>query len=105
MRQQLLVDGESVDVLIQILPYLDSHIEARNTPGATAREVPRAVIVPVLRALMRREARLLAEDADKVGDEALEQRTPAQRRSDAALGLLTTLEAMERYQHSISMKT
>jgi hypothetical protein len=44
--------------------------------------------VPLRRALMRVEAELLMEDADSIGGQEFEDRTPEQRAADALLRLL-----------------
>ena len=105
MRQQLLVDGESVDALVEIFPYFETPRQPNGKMGFTAEHVPVAVLAPFLRALMRREARLLNDDADQVGEEALESRTQNERRVDALLDLMATVAAVRRYQGSISLET
>lgn len=44
---------------------------------------------PFARALMRVEADLILQDADKVGSDGYEERTPSQRRADALVELVT----------------
>jgi hypothetical protein len=66
--------------------------------NVTGENIPAAVIGPFWRALMRREARLLREDADEMGDEISEPRTPEQRRADAFLDLITSIDAAGRYR-------
>jgi len=103
MRHQLLVDGESVDSLVEIFHYFHTHREPNGLTKVTAEQVPLAVMAPFLRALMRGEARLLKEDADRVGEDALEPRSPDQRRVDALVDLVATISAVRRYQASISV--
>jgi len=105
MRQQLLVDGESVDALVEIFPYFETHRQPNNKMRFTAEHVPPRVLAPFLRALMRREARLLKEDADRVRGDALEWRTQDERRVDALVDLVASVAAVSRYQGSISIKT
>jgi hypothetical protein len=63
----------------------------------TAKNVPSSVVTPFVRAVMRREARLLLKDADGMGDEAWEPRTADQRRADAFADVLLSVAAAVRY--------
>jgi hypothetical protein len=98
MSQQLQVDGEPLDDLIQIFPYLKTTRKRNGMVNVTGEGIPSAVIAPFWRALMRREARLLNEDADAMGDQITEPRSAEQRRTDAFLDLITSIDAAERYQ-------
>lgn len=53
-------------------------------------------MAPFLHALMRREARLLREDADRVAEDAMEPRTSEQRRLDALVDLVTSISSVSR---------
>jgi hypothetical protein len=98
MSQQLLVDGEPLDALIQIFSYLHTSKKRNGVVNVTGEDIPAAVVAPFWRALMRREARLLREDADAMGDQIREPRTAEQRRADAFVDLITSIDAAERYQ-------
>lgn len=65
-----------------------------------AAEIPNEIATPFLRALTRREARLLVEDADELTDVPSEPRSPDQRRADAFVDLVLSVSAASRYTHS-----
>lgn len=98
MSQQLQVDGERLDALIRIFAYLKTSRKRNGMVNVTGDDIPAAVLAPFWRALMRREARLLMEDADAMADQVREPRTPEQRRADAFVDLITSIDAAERYQ-------
>jgi hypothetical protein len=98
MRQELLVDGEPVDALVEIFPYIEAQRDGKGMVNVSAHGVPCAVMAPFLRALMRREARLLREDADQVDETAFEPRTYENRRLDAFVDLVFSIAAARRYQ-------
>lgn len=68
--------GEDLEKLLRMLPYFKTTKTAAGTVNVSAEHVPLEVVAPFLRALMRREARLLAEDADLVTENTDEPRTP-----------------------------
>ena len=88
--------GEEVDSLLQILPYLRTR-KTRSGRMNVSANVPFEVMAPFMRALMRREARLLIIDAGQVADDAPEPRSSDQRRADAFVDVLTSLIATTRY--------
>jgi hypothetical protein len=98
MSKQLKVDGEPLDDLIRIFPYLKTSKKRNGMVNVTGEGIPTAVVAPFWRALMRREARLLEEDADAMDDQIREPRTAEQRRADAFVDLITSIDAAERYQ-------
>lgn len=97
MRQHLAVDGESLDDLLRFLPYLKTRKTKSGMVKVNA-EVPNEVMAPFLRALMRREARLLREDADILETDVIEPRTQVQRRADAFVDLVTSVSAAAKYR-------
>ena len=99
MSQTTKVLGEDVEVLIRIFPYFRI-TERRGGMMRFAAEIPNELATPFLRALMRREARLLKEDADELTGAPFEPRTPDQRRVDAFVDLVLSVSAASRYTHS-----
>ena len=96
MSQSIEILGEDVESLIGVLPYFET-TKTRSGAVNVSAEVPLQVIAPFLRALMRKEARLLMNDADQVTEDAREPRTPDQRRADAFVALVMTISAANRY--------
>ncbi len=87
MNQEFVV-GEPVDVLLRA--FSDFTWKLRPDGGfRISAQLDRELADPLVRALMRIEAELLAEDADLIGTSDTALRTPEQRRADAlvALGL------------------
>ncbi len=83
-----LVAGESVDALLRA--FADFTWKRRPDGGfRISAHLDREVADPLVRALMRIEAELLAEDANLIGSSGTALRNPEQRRADAlvALGL------------------
>jgi hypothetical protein len=82
------VAGESVDALRRA--FADFMWKRRPDGGfRISARLDRELADPLLRALIRIEAELLAEDANLIGSSDTALRTPEQRRADAlvALGL------------------
>ncbi len=82
------VAGESLRDLIPALQEVvkDAQVDEDGMwSGAFALEPETGT--PFMRALMRIEAELLLEDADRLGEAVGEERTPDQRRADALLAL------------------
>lgn len=102
MSQPTKILGEDLETLLQMLPYFKTTKTRAGTVNVSAQRVPIEVIAPLLRALMRREARLLLEDAELVTEKADEPRTPDQRRADAFVDLITTVSAASRYLYGNS---
>lgn len=98
MRQELLINGETVDALIEIFPYIKTSRDGKGMMNMSVHDVPFAVMAPFIRALMRREARLLREDADLVDEAAKEPRTDDQRRLDAFVDLVASIAAARKYE-------
>ncbi len=99
MSQPTKVLGEDLETLLQIIPYFKTTKTRAGTVNVSAERVPFEVVAPFLRALMRREARLLIEDADLVTENADEPRTTDQRRADAFVDVITSLSAASRYHY------
>lgn len=98
MSQPTKILGEDLEALLQILPYFKTTKTRTGAVNVSAERVPLEVVAPFLRALMRREARLLIEDADLVTESADEPRTADQRRADAFADLVTGVNAASRYR-------
>jgi hypothetical protein len=83
-----LVAGESVDALLRALTEFTWKRRPDGGFRISAR-LDREVADPLIGALLRIEAELLAEDAHLIGGSGTALRTPEQRRADAlvALGL------------------
>ena len=99
MSQSIKIQGEDFDALAQFFPYFELKRSRDGMFNISAEAIPNEVAAPFLRALMRREARLLKEDADNVTD-AQVPRTPDQRRADAFVDLITSIAAASRYCQS-----
>lgn len=97
MSHSLIIAGEKLDTLLLLFRYLEKTKERDGTIGITARNVPMEVMTPFLRALMRRESRLLQEDADNMGDDGWEPRNQEQRRVDAFVDLVVSIAAARKY--------
>ena len=83
MRNTTKVMGEPLEILLQCLSYMKTEKQRNGMYKVGADRIPAEVGVPFIRALMRREAELLGEDADElVGSVKL--RTHDQRRADAS---------------------
>lgn len=100
MSHETLINGERVEALIQVFSYLKTNKQRDGMVKVTSDPIPNAVMAPFLRALMRREARLLREDADCVDDQTIEPRTYDQRRADAFCDLVASIDAVTRYMGS-----
>ena len=85
-----LVEGEPLDLLAEALLQFDLQEQPDGTWSVTTLLQP-DVGNPFVRALMRVEARLLLEDADRVGTPGAEYRTPEQRKADALVILVTAV--------------
>ena len=84
--KQALVAGESVDMLRRAF----AAFEWKRRPSGwidVSVHLDRELADPLLRALMRVEAELLAEDADLIGGSDTAPRTADQRRADALVAL------------------
>lgn len=81
---------------MQFLLYLEMGEERDGLVHMTA-DVPADVATPYLRAVMRREARLLTEDADAMGVGDWEPRTAEQRRADAFTDVMLSVANTLRY--------
>ncbi len=97
MTQPIKVMGEELPALLRLLPYLTTKRTSSGMVSLTAEQVPAEVIAPFLRALLRREARLLVEDADRTGGDACVPRTPEQRRGDAFVDVIESICAAWLY--------
>jgi len=96
MSHPLTISGEDLASLLRLLLYLELGEERDGLIHMTA-NVPANVATPYLRAVMRREARLLTEDADAMGMGDWEPRTPEQRRADAFADVLLSVANVLRY--------
>jgi hypothetical protein len=97
MSQPIKLLDEDLDVLIQIFRYLEFSPHRNGTVRLAAEGIPNEIAAPFFRALMRREARLLREDADEMSGGLIESRTHAQRRADAFVDLVLSIDAASRY--------
>ena len=79
--------GEQVEILQKLLPYLKTRKNPNGTYNVIGERIPAEVVTPFWRALMRREAQMLEEDASDPTESGL-HRTPDQRRADAFLDLI-----------------
>jgi len=98
MRQTLSVDGESLDDLLAMLPYFELTNTGTGWVNIRTDSVPKDIAIPFLRALMRREARLLRDDADGPPDSIVDVRTQTQRRADAFVELVEGITSAARYR-------
>lgn len=90
------VAGERVDTLFQALRQIKWKNTRDGMPSGSARLEPR-LAQPFFRALMRVQAELLLQDADRLGRENWEDRTHEQRAADALVALaLRVVEALEQ---------
>lgn len=96
MSHPLTISGEDLASLLPFLLYLELDEERDGLIHMTAR-VPASVATPYMRAVMRREARLLTEDADAMGDGDREPRTAEQRRADAFTDVMLSVANVLRY--------
>jgi hypothetical protein len=85
-----LVEGEPLELLAEALLHIDLQEQQDGTWSVTSLLEP-DVGDPFVRALMRVEARLLLEDADRVGTPGVEHRTYEQRAADALVLLVTSV--------------
>ena len=92
-----MISGENLESLSRFLPYIEKGETRNGMVHLIAENVPTGVVTPVLRAVMRREARLLAQDADAMEDGEWEPRNQVQRRADAFADVLVSLAAALRY--------
>lgn len=97
MSQPIKLLDEDLDVLVQMFPYLELSLQKNGRGRLSAEGIPNEIAVPFFRALMRREARLLSEDADEMSKSMAEPRTHAQRRADAFVDLVLSIYAATRY--------
>ena len=82
-----MVAGEPIDVLVKALASFEWRKTAKGMTRFTSL-LDRDLGLPLLRALMRVEAELLAHDADLLGRSEPEIRTTDQRRADALVALV-----------------
>lgn len=81
-----LIAGEPVDVLIEALQQVELQPTRNGMSSMSMRLAPR-LAAPFLRALMRVEAELLLDDADRLATEDQEDRSHEQRAADAFVAL------------------
>lgn len=91
------ISGEDPVAVLRFLPYVEMGEERTGLVKMVACNVPSDVGVALVRAAMRREARLLLEDADSMEGDDWEPRTPEQRRADAFGDVLLSALALLRY--------
>jgi Domain of unknown function (DUF222) len=96
MRQGAILQGESVDTLLQFLGSIKTSKERDGMVRVSA-DAPIGVAAAFKRAVMRREAQLLRADADQVDIGRDESRTHEQRRADAFVDVVTSIEAALKY--------
>lgn len=96
MSRSLTISGEDLTSLLRFLRYLKMGEERDGLIHMTA-NVPATVATPYMRAVMRREARLLTEDADAMGVGDREPRTAEQRRADAFADVMLSVANALRY--------
>lgn len=102
MSPQIMLFDEDLRALIQIFRYFEVSPDNGGTAQVTANGIPREVAAPFFRAAMRREARLMTEDADRMRESLIEPRTRDQRRADACLDVMESIVAASRYlRHGI----
>lgn len=95
MRNRIVL-GEAVETLKQFISYIE--IEKKRSGDYEIHfETPAEVAAPFLRALTRREAQLLKEDAGLVTASTMEPRTPEQRKADAFVDVVMSVTAAKRY--------
>ncbi|MFQ5522883.1 MAG: hypothetical protein ACE5F5_04820 [Acidimicrobiia bacterium] len=97
MSQPIKIMGEELTALVRFFPYIKTKRNRNGRVNLMAERVPAEVMAPFLRALMRREARLLVEDADRIGKDLSAPRTPDQRRADAFVDLIESIYAARLY--------
>jgi hypothetical protein len=102
MRHAIEVSGEPLDVLVQLFPYIELQESRNGLYKVEASNVPKELLAPFWRALMRREAKLLLADADEVVDDFVEPRTHDERRADAFGELIRTIAVVARLSDSYS---
>lgn len=85
-----LVEGEPLGLLAEALLQIDMEQKPDGRWSLTTRLGPR-IGDPFVRALMRVEARLMLEDADRLGTPGVEHRTYEQRAADALVLLVTSV--------------
>ena len=91
------VAGERVDTLIQALLQIKCKKASNGMTSVSGRLEP-GLADPFFRALMRVQAELMLQDADRVGTENWEDRTHEQRAADAFVAL--ALRVAEAVEHS-----
>ncbi len=80
------VAGERIDTLMEALSQIEFE-GSRNGMMSFSMELEPRLGTPFMRALMRVEAELLLEDADRFGENDHEVRTNEQRAADALVAL------------------
>jgi hypothetical protein len=84
--------GEKVDDLLPaLIAFRDNLKDAGDGMWHSECTLRQEAFAPLARALMRIEARLLREDANRLSSEMKPWRTPDQRRYDAFMELITML--------------
>ena len=81
-----LLAGEPLDVLIEALQQVELR-PTRSGMSSMSMRLPPRLATPFRRALMRVEAELLLDDADRLATEDHEDRTHEQRLADAFVAL------------------
>lgn len=90
------VAGERVDTLFQALQQIQWKTAPDGVRTVSGRLEPR-LGHPLFRAIMRVQAELLLQDADRLGHENWEERTHEQRSADAFVALgLRVIDALEQ---------